>query len=47
LQVGELTCYILFFVYVFEHNKHMGELNVLKDNQVSGMCSTIADKGNT
>jgi hypothetical protein len=34
LQTGELICYILFFVYVYQHNKHMGEINVLQDNQI-------------
>jgi hypothetical protein len=34
LQTGEMVCYGLFFVYVYEHNKHMGELNILQDNIV-------------
>ena len=34
LQAGELICYILFFVYVYQHNKHMGEINALQDAQI-------------
>ena len=34
LQTGELICYILFFVYVYQHNKHMGEINVLQEAQI-------------
>ena len=32
LKAGEIFCYSLFFIFVYKHDKHMGELNLLHDN---------------